>query len=133
MLVPRVQPRILFIEESEAIAAPIKALLEQNDFRVDLVPDVSEAMGHIDEQYAIMIVDLKLRNAAGFTFMQWLHSTRGHLLSRVIVITADENAPLVQRLVEIGICDMVPKPVHAETILRAIWECLEKAPTHVVH
>jgi DNA-binding response OmpR family regulator len=132
MFVPRVPPRILLIEESEAIAAPIKALLEQNDFRVDLVPDVSEAMGHIDQQYAIVIVDLKLRNDAGFTFMQWLHSTRGHLLPRVIVISGDDSDPLVQRLAEIGICDLVPKPVHAETILRAIWECLEKAPTYSV-
>lgn len=132
MFVPRAAPRILLIEESAAIAAPIQALLEQNDFRVDLLADVAEAMGFIDQQYAIVIVDLKLRNAAGFTFMQWLFTTRGHLLPRVIVISADESAPLVARLGEIGICDLVPKPVHAEAILRAIWECLEKAPTYSV-
>jgi DNA-binding response OmpR family regulator len=132
-MVPRAQPRILLIEESAAIAAPIRALLEQNDFRVDVAADVSEVMERVDQSYAIIIIDLKLSTASGFTFMQWLHTTRNHLLPRVIVISGDENEPLVQRLTDIGICDLVPKPVHAETILRAIWECLEKAPTYSLH
>lgn len=132
-MVPRPQPRILLIEESEAIAAPIKALLEQNDFRVDLAADATEVMERVDQSYAIIIIDLKLSADSGFTFMQWLHTTRGHLLPRVIVISADESEPLVRRLTEIGICDLVPKPVHAEAILRAIWECLEKAPTYSIH
>jgi DNA-binding response OmpR family regulator len=133
VLIPRSQPRILLIEESEAIAAPIKALLEQNDFRVDHAADAGEVMERIDQPYAIIIIDLKLHAASGFTFMQWLHSTRNHLLARVIVISGDGNEALVKRLEEIGICDLVPKPVHAETILRAIWECLEKAPTYSLH
>jgi DNA-binding response OmpR family regulator len=133
VLIPRAQPRILLIEESAAIAAPIQALLEQNDFRVDLAADAGEVMDRVDQSYAIIIIDLKLHGASGFTFMQWLHSTRSHLLPRVIVISGEENASLVQRLSEIGICDLVPKPVHAETILRAIWECLEKAPTYSLH
>ena len=90
-------------------------------------------MERVDQPYAIIIVDLKLRTADGFTFMQWLHTTRSHLLARVIVISGDESEALVQRLNEIGICDVVPKPVHAETILRTIWECLEKAPTYGLH
>lgn len=132
-MIPRVQPRILFVEESPAIAAPIKALLEQNRFSVDLAADPSEVMERVDQSYAILIIDIKLRSESGFTFMQWLQTTRSHLMPRVIVISGDENAALVERLTEIGVCDLVPKPVHAETILRAIWDCLEKAPTYGLH
>ncbi|MCU1349731.1 MAG: response regulator [Acidobacteria bacterium] len=133
MLIPRSQPRILLIEESVAIAAPIKALLEQNDFRVDLASDCTEVMETVDQSYAIIIVDLKLSSDSGFTFVQWLHTTRGHLLARVIVISGDEHGSVAKRLAEIGICDLLPKPVDAEEILRTIWECLEKAPTYSLH
>jgi len=133
MMIPRSQPRILLIEESIAIATPIKALLEQNDFRVDLAGDCTEVMEVVDQSYAMIVVDLKLSSATGFTFMEWLQSTRAHLLPRVIVISGDEHSAIRKRLDDIGICDMVPKPVDAEVILRAIWECLEKAPTYSVH
>jgi DNA-binding response OmpR family regulator len=133
MLIPRVQARILFIEESRNIAAPIQALLEQNGFEVDLAADPADVMDRIDQPYAIVLIDIKLASDASFTFMQWLQTTRAHLIARVIVISADAHEPLVQRLTEIGVCDLVPKPIEAETILRAIWECLEKAPTYGVH
>lgn len=132
MMIPRPQPRVLLMEPNGKIAAPICAILERNGFRVDVASDPSDAMQRVEQPFVVLIVDLKVGERDGFTLVEWLQTTRNHLMPRLIVISGGGEDELVQALKEIGVCDVVPKPVDAEKILRAVYDCLDKAPTYAL-
>lgn len=122
-------PRLLLIEPSDTTAAPIRALLEQNGFRVDPVSNIHEARARDLAPYGVIIVDIHRRDRDALLFVQWLHQQHSHLIGRVVVVSADSSEELAQELDSLGVCDIVPKPVDAEEILRAVLECLELTPT----
>lgn len=124
--------RLLLIEPSASIAAPIRALLEQNDLAVDVVEGPGDARSRDLTAYAILVVDVRRDDRDGLSFVQWLHREHSHLVGRVVVISADDSEALQQDLVALDVCDVVPKPVNAEEILRAVFECLEKTPAYAV-
>jgi len=51
----------------------------------------------------------------------------------VVVMSAHEGEPLTRELERLGVCDIVPKPINAQEILRAVFECLEPSPDFAVH
>ena len=125
--------RLLLIEPSPTVAAPIRAYLEHHDFTVDVVHGVSEARDFDMKHYAVIIVDLRRSDRESLLFVQWLHQEHSFLLGRVVVMSADEAGALAQDLSGLGVCDIVPKPINANEILRAVRECLEKSPEFAVH
>ena len=124
--------RLLLIEPSATTAAPIRALLEHNEYQVEVVSTIAEARARDLTQFAVLIVDVRREDRDGLLFVQWLHQVHSHLAGRVVVISADDSKALEQDLVELGVCDVVPKPVNAEEILRAVMECLGKNPALAV-
>lgn len=118
--------RLLLIEPSDTVAAPIRALLEQNDYLVEVLPTVAEARGGDLTRFALLVVDVRRADQEGLEFVQWLHREESHLVGRVVVISADEGVE--DELIALGVCDLLPKPVNAQEILRAIFECLQKNP-----
>lgn len=118
--------RLLLIEPSETVAAPIRALLEQNDFTVEVVPTIAEARAGDLTRFALLVVDVRRADRDGLGFVQWLHREESHMVGRVVVISADDGVE--DELIALGVCDLVPKPVNAQEILRAVFECLEKNP-----
>ncbi|HEX2123945.1 MAG TPA: hypothetical protein VHL59_20130 [Thermoanaerobaculia bacterium] len=121
--------RLLLIEPSPTVAAPIRALLEQNRFAVDHMATTAEARTRDLSVYAALIVDVKPDD---LLFVQWLHRVHSHLTGRVIAIAADDGDGLQKQLTDLGVCDLVPKPVNAQEILRAVFDCLEESPEWAV-
>jgi len=123
---------LLLIEPVPTVAAPIRAFLEQSEFTVDVVSTTSEAKERDLAAYAVLIVDVRRDDAEGMAFVQWLHRAESQLVGRVVVISADDATAMERDLVALGVCDVVPKPVNAQEILRAVYECLEKNPTYAL-
>lgn len=124
--------RLLLIEPSATTAAPIRAFLEQHDFLVDVINTTSGAREHDLTPYAVIIVDVAHDDRDSLVFVQWLHQVHSHLVGRVVVVSADDADLLGGDLSELGVCDIVPKPVNAQEILRAVLDCLEKSPKFAV-
>jgi DNA-binding response OmpR family regulator len=124
--------RLLLIEPSATTAAPIRALLEHNQYQVEVVSTIAEARARDLTRFAVLIVDVRREDRDGLVFVQWLHQVHSHLAGRVVVISADDSKALEQDLTALGVCDVVPKPVNAEEILRAVMECLGKNPALAV-
>ena len=78
-----------------------------------------------------MVVDVHLQEREGLLFVQWLQRSQAHLVGKVVVITADDHGELSRELSALDVCDVVPKPIDADEILRAVFECLEKNPADV--
>ncbi len=124
--------RLLLIEPTASTAAPIAAFLAEHDFLVDVVATTAEARDYDFARYAVLIVDLKREEREGLLFVQWLHQVHSQLVGRVVVISADDADALAADLSELDVCDVVPKPINAQEILRAVLECLEKSPAYSV-
>ena len=124
--------RLLLIEPTASTAAPIAAFLAEHDFLVDVVATTAEAREYDFTRYAVLIVDLKREERDGLVFVQWLHQVHSQLVGRVVVISADDADALAADLSELDVCDVVPKPINAQEILRAVLECLEKSPAYSV-
>lgn len=124
--------RLLLIEPTASTSAPIAAFLEQHDFIVDVLTTTAEARECDFTRYAVLIVDLKRDEREGLLFVQWLHQVHSELLGRVVVISADDANALAADLFELEVCDVVPKPINAQEILRAVLDCLEESPAYAV-
>lgn len=124
--------RLLLIEPSPTTAAPIRAFLEQHDFLVDVTSSTGEAREMDAKPYAVIIVDVRADDREGLLFVQWLHQVHSHLVGRVVVMSAGDGAVIARDLEQLGVCDIVPKPVNAQEILRAVLDCLEKSPAFSV-
>jgi DNA-binding response OmpR family regulator len=123
--------RLLLVEPSETAALAIRGLLEQNGFVVEVVASATEARERDLASYALLVIDVHRREQDGLRFVHSLHRTHPHFLGRVVIISADDHSELTRELAEIGVCDIVPKPIDAQEILRAVFECLEKTPAAV--
>ena len=128
---PSAPVRLLLIEPAPAVAAPIRGLLEQNGVEVEVVSSAAEAREQDLSSFALMVVDVHLQEREGLLFVQWLQRSQAHLVGRVVVITADDHGELSRELSALDVCDIVPKPIDADEILRAVFECLEKNPADV--
>lgn len=123
-------PHLLLMEPAAITAAPIRALLEQNGFRVD-VAEHADAVD-IDKlsAYAAIIIDVAREGREAIALIRRLHAVQSHLVGRIVVMTADEPADIAAALEAADVCGIVPKPIHAEVILRTVYECLESSPAY---
>ena len=124
--------RILVVEAAESIAKPLCALLEQHEFTVDLAANAAAASTLDLAKYAALVVDLKLEDRHALELLERLHREKSHLVGRVVVMTSAVAEEIVAALEAIGVCDVVPKPLNAEEIVRAVLDCLEHSPSFSV-
>ncbi|MEA2463096.1 MAG: Response regulator receiver domain [Acidobacteriota bacterium] len=124
--------KVLVVEAAESTAKPLCALLEQHEFTVDLVAESAEASALDLTKYAALVIDLTLGDDGALALLERLHRDKSHLVGRVVVMTSALEEEIVMALEAIGVCDVVPKPLNAEEIVRAVLECLEHSPSFSV-
>lgn len=124
--------KVLVVESAESIAKPLCALLEQHKFTVQLVAESAQAAALDLSEFAALVIDLKLDDPAALALLERLHREQSHLVGRVVVMTSAAADEIVAALEAIGVCDVVPKPLNAEEIVRAVLECLEHSPSFSV-
>ena len=124
--------RVLVVEAAESIAKPLCALLEQHKFTVDRVERSTEASALDLTKYAALVIDLRLEDRDALALLERLHRDKSHLVGRVVVMTSSVAEEIVAALEAIGVCDVVPKPLNAEEIVRAVLDCLEHSPSFSV-
>jgi|GEM_PF-2017864 len=124
-------PRILLVEDDSDVFTVIAAVLEAHHIQVDRAETDLSAIGQvISETYAAIIVDVKLIRGIGLKVLKHLHDQLPHLLPRLIVVTGDDSEKVRAELQAIGICDVIPKPVEPQIILKVVQHCLDiSSPT----
>lgn len=120
--------RILIVEPSENVATTLRAVLEEHDFAVDVVEHARDVELASLGAYAVLIVDVRLEDRSGFALLDRVHHDAAHLAGRVVVISADDSEVVTRELDLLGVCGIVPKPIHSEEIVRAVFECLGSDP-----
>lgn len=119
-------PRVLLVEDDSPVFVVIASVLEAHHIQVDRADTDLAAIGLvIGEKYGVIIVDVKLVHGVGLTVLKHLHDHLPHLLPSLVVVTPDDSEKVRVELQAIGICDVIPKPVEPQVILRVVQHCLD--------
>jgi CheY-like chemotaxis protein len=101
-------PRVLIVEDDEAIRALLVAALRRESLDVDAARDGAEALQFTSaNEYAVILLDLMMPHINGFEFLESFHREPPSRRAVIFVVTAFDDT-MVGRL----------DPTHVHAILR---------------
>src|SRR5256885_8871050 len=115
--------KALIVEDDAVTRTALAELVSGNGFDVDLAPDGELAVGLLTRNsYDVVVLDLILPKISGTDIMEYLHCTKPHMLTKVVVVTGLDVAEI--RKLFPDVCDALGKPVVPNRLLRAVRNCI---------
>ena len=120
------KPRILVVEDENAIRIALKGLLSREGYEVDLAKDGEEAIEQLGVQsYDLVLTDLALgAGASGMDVLKRVKELRSE--TSVVMITAHGNEKIAVEAMKAGAEDYVPKPFDNDEIRVIIRRALDR-------
>jgi DNA-binding response OmpR family regulator len=117
-------PRILIIEDDDALRGLYTASLGLAGFEVEEAPNGLEALRRIDDNRPdAVVLDLGLPFISGVTVCQDLSARSSTRHIPIVVVTGSE-----EDLDWLEVACVLRKPVAPERLIAALWDCLGKKP-----
>lgn len=115
---------ILLVEDNETITMGLKYSLEQENFQVDVAPNIVTALAKIEKQeYELFLLDIALPDGEGYEICKHIKKKGNY---PVIFLTAkDEETDVVQGL-DMGADDYVIKPFRTRELISRIKSVLRR-------
>jgi two-component system NtrC family sensor kinase len=114
-------PRVLVVEDEPTVGGLIADVLRDEGMRVDVLRDGESALDRAEqEEYDLVICDLKMPGMDGQKFFQSLGKRRNPLQGHVLFVTGDAVAPRTQEFLERHRLPYVAKPFRVEELSRAV-------------
>jgi DNA-binding NtrC family response regulator len=115
------------------VGRAVASMLENRNYRIVRADDARRGAEHLaKDQFDVVVIEVRhSTDDHGLNLLRHVNDTAPHLGPRIVVIASDPSPALQQQLDDIGICDLVLKPVHDTEILRAIQECLDRSSATV--
>ena len=111
--------RLLLAEDEAALSKALKAILERNNYSVDVVGDGQAALEYLEsDNYDGAILDIMMPKADGITVLRELRA-RGSLL-RVLLLTAKSEVDDKVLGLDAGANDYLTKPFNSRELLARI-------------
>jgi two-component system OmpR family response regulator len=115
--------KALIVEDDAATRKALADLVAGAGFDIDLAPDGELAVGLLTRNnYDVVVLDLILPKISGTDIMEYLHCTKPHMLTKVVVVTGLDVAEI--RKLFPDVCDALGKPVVPNRLLRAVRACV---------
>jgi DNA-binding response OmpR family regulator len=115
--------KALIVEDDAATRKALAGLVAGADFDIDEAPDGELAVGLLTRNsYDVVVLDLILPKISGTDIMEYLHCTKPHMLTKVVVVTGLDVAEI--RKLFPDVCDALGKPVVPNRLLRAVRNCI---------
>lgn len=119
------QWRILVVEDEEELNRNTVNSLRRDDYLVQGVASVAEAMRVLwSEEYDIVICDLKRPGAEGFELLQWLRAYRPD--TRMIMVAAPGSASVRTQALEAGAVSYLEKPLDLHVLKEELRRLLQQ-------
>lgn len=115
--------KILIIEDDYTIRYGLKYYLEQENFEVIEAGSVKEAIGLLDENFVIVLLDINLPDGDGFDLFSIIKREKN---VPIIFLTADDLELSVVRGLDLGADDYVTKPFKARELISRINNILRR-------
>jgi DNA-binding response OmpR family regulator len=114
--------KALVVEDDRLTREALVAILEEENFAVDVAADGEIALGLLSrETYEIVMLDIVLPKISGTDVMEQLLCTRPEVLNSIIVVTGVDVAEI--RKLFPDVCDTLGKPLIPNRLVRAIRQC----------
>src|SRR5437764_3596010 len=115
--------KALIVEDDAATRALLADLVSSAGFETDIAADGELAVGLLTRNsYDVVVLDLILPKISGTDIMEYLHCTKPHMLTKVVVVTGLDVAEI--RKLFPDVCDALGKPVVPNRLLRAVRNCI---------
>jgi FixJ family two-component response regulator len=115
-------PTIAVVDDDAAVCDSTRFLLETHGLEVLSYESAAEFLRDIPP-IACLIVDYQMPGLNGLEFVSELR-TRGNRMP-IIMITATTDSAVERRAAELGIKQVLQKPLSNQSLLRAVREALE--------
>jgi len=121
-----VKPRILVVEDEQAIRLALKGLLKREGYEVELAEDGEAALATLDAQtFDLVLTDLALgRGADGMAVLERAKSLRSE--TAVVMITAHGSEKIAVLAMKAGAEDYIPKPFDNDEIRVVVRRALDR-------
>jgi DNA-binding NtrC family response regulator len=120
------KPRILVVEDENAIRIALKGLLTREGYEVDLAVDGNSAIEQLGVQsYDLVLTDLALgHGASGMDVLKRVKELRAE--TAVVMITAHGNEKIAVEAMKAGAEDYVPKPFDNDEIRVIVRRAIDR-------
>ena len=116
--------RILLVDDDETIIAPFQLILQKEGYQVDTASTGRQALEKAKEmEYQMVISDIKLPD------VQWIEVAKKirelNRNTRLIIITGFPNLADSIETIDLGIDEILIKPIKPDELLRAVKESIQ--------
>jgi DNA-binding response OmpR family regulator len=119
-------PNILIVEDNADIAMLYqRALMKYHNTVVERAEDAIELLNR--QPYDLVILDLHLPEASGFTVLEHLRQERKDMETKIIVISADDMHK--KRCQKYHIQDWMTKPIELDVFMEMVDRHLVNTPS----
>ena len=117
-------PRILIVDDEEAIRFTFKSFMSKEGYEVVTAKDYTSAIEIISgTELDVMFVDIVLGDHTGIEILREVKARGLHC--PVVMITGEPNVDTATDAVRMGAFDYMPKPIRKETLLRVTHNALQ--------
>ena len=116
--------RILLVDDDETILVPFQPILQDEGYQVDTASNGREALEKAREmEYQMVISDIKLPDIQGIEVAKKIRELNRN--TRLIIITGFPNLADSLETIDLGIDEILIKPIKPDELLRAVKESLQ--------
>lgn len=120
------QPRILIIEDHDALRAMLFAVLRHQPLAVDTAASVSDALEKISGcDYALILIDMNLGRGGADRFFEAFKSLRPESNSFIIAVRDPKNDVYIDPNI---VSVVLNKPLEIDTLAEVVRECAIMVP-----
>ncbi len=122
----KVMKKILIVEDEEFVSMALRDSLESEGYKVDVVQDGEEVIGHIKKNIPdIILLDLLLPKRDGFSLLEEIKKNPEWKLIPIIVLSNLSDEQGIKRALDMGANDYFVKSQHSiEEILQKVGKIL---------
>jgi DNA-binding response OmpR family regulator len=118
-------PRLLVVDDEEAICEGCRRIFSRQGFQVEKTNDAVEGLAWATERnYAAILLDIKMPNMDGIQFLEQIRSAKPGV--PVILMTGYPSIPNAVSAVRLGASGYVTKPFTPEEISQAVYKHARK-------
>jgi len=117
---------ILVVDDERTVRNTIRAILEEQAYRVETAPDGRAALKSLkNHSFDLVITDLRMGAVDGLEVLKFVKKT--HPATEVIVLTAFGSVETAVEAIKAGAFDYLSKPVEPEKLLATVRNALVKS------
>ena len=117
-------PRVLLIEDDDAVRTVIGQLLTKSGFQPVLAKRSADAEHLLSESIALMLLDFRLPGSRGDLFFYYASSRFPLLRRRTVFLTGDTSIEVEQAVMHTG-CALHHKPFVNASLIGLLWSLVE--------